>query len=286
MRVHFAAALAIVVLGGQGCGSVPQHHVKHYSASGLSPETVFHVSYEDSNQLSFIGHVEQGEQDGSSTVLYPGDAGLAGLIVGIATHAAIESGSSSAKASAAQLAANEALEPIRHVLDRLTMQRAARKIIDSDRRLHAEPLPNSVVLSVNPMFIIDQSLTNLTLRNIVKLQPSEDEKGSLYQNMIEVVKPLPESVSSATDEELYRTFSELTDNMLSESISLAIRDASAEFSDRKVMKTFKFLDNGKFSYERASLIELSCERVVTRSLRKWLSSRPMTFFPDEPQGSC
>jgi len=277
--------LALLILLISGCTSAPKnHHASHIHSGAKIPEkTLFSVSPLISDHLLFRGAFESAVQEQDYSVMYMGGAGIAGIIAEIATHGMLESNSQNSKAKKAQDIANEALIPIQPAIEMLDSASALDNVIDSNPKLihlSAKKKKPLLELRMQPMFFVDQSYSTLSLKNIVSVQERHQKNKPIYQNMVEIVSLLPEGLEKENTDGQLQHLQEITQQQLADSVSLALKDAMSILNKSDAMQTFRYAEYGKYSYERASLIEKSCSRVIIRTLRKWLKSRPVELFPD------
>ena len=277
---HYALALTVVLIAG--CTSAPKHHHTMHiqSEAGIPVDAQFQLAPLASEKLLFRGTAKSAVAEDNYGMVYMGDAGIVGLIAGIATHAALESNLQNSEARRAQDLADKALEPFLPSLKQLGSTYSLESLVNHPALTEDNTSQSSLYLSLHPIFFITDDHSTLTLKNIVSVHQSSRQESAIYQNMIEVVSVLPKELENAPVEKQLEVFKEITQQQLSESVTLGLKDAMNHLSPNEAMQTFRYSESGKYSYERASLIEKTCTKVVIRTLRKWIKSRPIELFPD------
>lgn len=291
MKIWTAAALLIVVLAGCSSGH-NKHHIKHQSNFELTRSTSIQVLPLSTPKLVFKGKLSKETEEVQGTMMYPGDAGIAGLIVGIATHAAIESGRQASAANAAQAEADKTLEAFKPSIDQLGSDTALEALLSTNQRLVGDLADQAAEYSVElrPVYVLTQDHDLLSVESAVVVRKISPARPVVYQNMVRVTRSMPDGLSSAPVDEQTKLLSRISHQLLQEALQLALRDAEQSAADVKPkMQTFRFAEGDKYNYERGALIEIGCEQVAIRTLRKWILALPREHFvglQDEPINEC
>jgi hypothetical protein len=217
-------------------------------------------------------------------MLYPGGAGVAGLLVGVLTHAIVVDAARSAEKSRLQAEADAVLEPYHEQLADFRypalLQQALRRLDASGaHRLLAaqEPAPGWV-LAIQPVFSMTKDRRALVLDNAIALFAPGETATPAYGVTVRVVsapRPVaaeedawsrPAAEGSAIQEE--------SAQLVAHSLRLVLRDMLRPAPDDKGFRTLRFALGGDEKVERAQVVETSCQRLVLRNLRGWLLSVP------------
>ncbi len=129
---------------------------------------------------------------GGGSMLYAG--GIAGLLVGIAVHGAIESAAKKEQKVKLQEAANQVLAPYRDVLDgfrnRALMQDAmAKQPFGDDKKLveDAQGAGSDWIVDTAPTFLITQDQHAFIIDNAITVYAPSAPKVPVYQNIVHAV---------------------------------------------------------------------------------------------------
>lgn len=281
--------VVIVCLFLAACSAPKKQHAKHIASTvEISKEAVFHFDTSQVDRFEFRGELDLSKKDEDGySMMYPGDAGIAGLLVGVVTHAVVADQMQNSKEATELEVANKVLEPLSDALDRIKasdlLGQAADnqeyRILTNDSRQYHDP--NGWRLSVLPMFFVAQDYSSLRIKNVVSIHQLGNDNGELvYQNLVDIIRQHPNeellNAPDAGDNDLNNLVAEL----LSESISLGLADATNRLDVEPNLRTFKYTSSGKTAYERARLVEKDCFRFVIRTLRNWIKSVPVNLSAD------
>ena len=144
------------------------------------------------------------------------------------------------------------------------------------------------VIESTPVFFMTQDRKSLILDNAISIYDSSVPDDVVYSNLVEITS-LPfmgEPTQYWQTGEKVRLL-EISTKLYSRSITIALNDF---YSNNKNLsnheETFKFYQDGKKKYERGSLLEKDCERIVMRTLRGWLKSVPVWVEEDGAAVEC
>jgi hypothetical protein len=220
---------------------------------------------------------------GPGAMMYPGGAGVAGLLVGILTHAAIVESGKAAEKTRIQAQADQVLQPFREQLAEFRYPQLLQMAL---RPLSAGPklLPPGTeagwVISSLPVFSMTADRQALVLDNEVALfRPGASAK-PMYSGTVRVVSaprgtvdPVAEWSAPAEGTTLLKQESA---RMVAHSIQLALRDALHPTPNAGgAHRTIRYRQGDEDKMERAQPLETLCQRIVMRNLRGWLMSVPV-----------
>ncbi|MFV1871969.1 MAG: hypothetical protein ACMZ64_01410 [Oleiphilus sp.] len=271
------------------CSAPQKQYVKHIaSTTPISPDATFYFhDMPAPSNFVFRGELDLSEMDDDAYgMVYPADGGVVGVLVGIAAHAIVENQKQNSQAAEALSIANRMLSPIRPKINGINSAEAVSQALANQRH----KLTNSNngfdeseawLLEFKPMFYISQDYSTLRLKNVVSIySPFDDNKTEVYRNLIEAVRLMPKDFKDDSIEEGVSDMQLLTESLLSETITLALDDATNNLKDNQDFQTFKFYEGGKVNYSRGRLVNVACSTLVFRTLRNWIKSIPMSLNRD------
>jgi hypothetical protein len=213
---------------------------------------------------------------GSGTMLYPtGGLGLVGLLVGVATHAAIVGGSRSGQESAMQRSADKVIEPYHDSLARfhaLELERRALALTPTAAVAHLRdakdaPAGEAFVLAV-PEFAMTADSAALVLDETIVLRPSAgSDKG--VQQVVRVISPprVEENLRDAWSADDGAALKATAAALMAESLDVALRQSRHPADDKAAFRTLRYRFGDSERMERAQLLEETCDHLVMRTLR-------------------
>lgn len=233
------------------------------------------------------GAVQMGQQIG----LYPvGNAGLAGLIVAVATHAAISQMQQSEEKKRAQKAADLALSPFQPALGEWKMAELRAAVVLAARQANLTLLGDDQSPAGTGIFIETVPLFSMSLDHAVLVLDAQIRVGRLGEKipekevMIRVIStPLdiadPRAYWAKDESQMIkRAASEMMKHVLQLSTSTSIWVAPQETS----VKTFRYLQGTTQRIERAEELQSDCARLILRNLRQSIMSVPRKVDPEQP----
>lgn len=234
--------------------------------------------------VQFRGHLNQDKAGmASGAILYPG-AGLAGLLVAIAAHGAIQSSALSAQQRLMQAEADKVLVPFQPVLDAFSQRELfagalARWDDGRQRQLigHEEAVPSAWRVRVDPTFTMTQDQSALLLHAAIAVSAPPSATTLVYTNVISVVlRPLAgdnrREQWSADDGKALKTAAA---RMLAEALRVSLSDMThpTQIED-SAFRTLRYREGNALRVERAAVLSQACGRWVIRNLRGWIKSVP------------
>jgi hypothetical protein len=214
-------------------------------------------------------------------VLYPGYGGLAGLLVGIATHGAIVEAEKSSEKARIQKDADKVIEPYSNSLSGFTyrelVEQALRSqsVVGHKKIIGATEYGDGLVITTHPVFFLTQDQRALVLENEIRISRADSPKDDLYRNMFRIISD-PRAAGDLTgywggDEA--KPIKELSQKLFVQSLKLVMAVVGAR-SQPGLEKTFRFYEGGNKQIERGRLLQQECSRVAILNLRGWVVSVP------------
>jgi hypothetical protein len=213
---------------------------------------------------------------GPGTMMYPtGGLGVLGLLVGVATHAALVGGTRSSQESKMQLAADKVLDPYRDALARfhsLDLERRALAMTPSTAVAHlhdARDAPaGEVFVQAVPAFSMTADSTALVLDETVIVRPSPASDKGVEQVLRVISSPRveddPRAAWVADNGAALKTTAAA---LMADSLDVALRQSRHPVDDKAPFKTLRYAFGDGERMERAQLLEETCSHLVMRTLR-------------------
>tara|TARA_R110001599_G_scaffold256091_1_gene456244 strand:+ start:1235 stop:2140 length:906 start_codon:yes stop_codon:yes gene_type:complete len=285
MKVVSLIALVFVI---SACSAPQKQYVKHIaSTTPISSDTSFLYSDMPSSHFAFRGELDFSQMDDEAyTMVYPGEAGFVGLLVGIAAHAITENQKQNSRGAKKLAIANRVLLPIQTAIDGVNSADALSQALENQiyslaAYSEGHDTNHAFVLDFKPVFYVSQDYSTLRVKNIVSLYSAfEDQKTEVYRNLIESVRVLPSGFSEMQPDQIQAELQSLTGLLLTETLGLALDDSTSSLQEKPDFQTFKYLEGGKLSYSRGRLVRVDCSTLVIRTLRSWIKSIPMSLNKD------
>lgn len=284
---RWGAALALALAGTAAAA-------QSAAAPAPSPEAMVRLKPPPSPEVAWRGQLPtEGTGVRSGGMVYPGGAGVIGLLVGVFTHAAIEGGVQSAARKREQDEADKVLEPYRGALQGWNSQALWQATLALDTGVKpAEPgdaaaaASGTRALLALPVFTMAADESALVLDVAIKLDAPAGAPASAApaETTVRVVSsPLPEGEAralwSADDAaRLKRTAAA----MLAHALRLAVRHEAVLDDTAVPPRTLRYLQGAQERTERGQPLEQGCRRLVMRTLRGWLKSVPQRTAEGAP----
>lgn len=239
------------------------------------------------DKLTYQGVVNGSVSGGTNSMLYLGGHPLL-LLVGMLTHAAIESSSQKTQRDGLQRSADRVLQPYRPILDNfghrelvqrtlpLTAAPAGASLVEHDQ----VPPQGQWVIQGVPVFSLTQDAQALLLDHAIEVRAAAAPAEPLYRNVIRVVSlPQPEGDRTAAwSEDEGRPLKEQSASLLATSLDIALAAAASNAGgvpvDDKPFRTVRYTEGGQEKMERAQVLDERCGRLLLKNLRGWLMSVP------------
>lgn len=221
---------------------------------------------------------------GTGSIMYPGDAGVGGFLVAVATHGLISESAKNNQKAKLQDEADKVLLPYETILsnykNRELMQKGLQKTSAGGRKklIEFSEIPGAewLVESV-PVFLMTQDRSAIILVNNISIYAPDSLSTTAYQNIIKVVSEVKEGKDLVN---LWTTnqgekLKEESASLLAQSLDIAISElAGASNASNNPQKTFRYLEGHSEKMERGQLVSEQCNRVVIKTLRGGLISAP------------
>jgi hypothetical protein len=258
----------------------------------------FALKLPKSGTVSFHGAVNYDGAGGpGAQMLYPAIGGIAGLLVGIATHGAIVEAQKNSEKAKLQEAADKVLDPYKETLaafsNRELMERGmaalsmpgSRKLIED-----ANAGDDGWVVESVPTYTMTQDQTALVLENAVAVYRAGSTQEIRYQNVIRVVSDVHDEpeLQAAWSAEHGKQLKEESVLLFAHSLRLVLEElAKVPKGEAPSQKTFRYSEGRQQKVERAELVTQACDRAIVKSLRGWLMSIPLRRPADTvPSEQC
>jgi len=277
----------IIVIGGIcACsGSAANKQVKYTpSIAAIPSNSGFNLKLPAATMVPFRGEVSfdsAGQNTGG--FLYPApNAG--GLLVAIATHAAISSSINDSQKTSFQEKADTVLDPYKSIISHYSYQ----ELVDSSLKKlgpnkygliisKTDTVDQPWTIESSPVFILSQDKDALVLQNTIAVYMAGRPNSVIYKNMIQVIS----SPMETADFERYWSNNDGTNlkntssDLFSDSLNIALAEMRKEdAAEEGAYRTFHYLEGKHEKLERAQLIAEDCKRMVIRTLRGWVMSVP------------
>lgn len=284
----YRASLLIFLFGLVACASTPQPSAisSLYTPPVQRPvneTSTFYIQQDWAESAVFVGRLSN-EADGNAggSMMYAGDAGIAGLIAQIAVHAAINSSAKNKQLSAAEAKANRVVEKYSEALTDISHQSLYQRAISSEPNLKysfAQYLPDTeyksddLIVLLDPVFEMTQDERSLSLTMAAKVFRQASPNKLVFEQTVKSIARQIEA-ESPYDEWLVGEPNKLAltaQRLYGESLVSLIDDLIAKPLDGEAVvikeKTYRYIYGGRKRYERASLIKETCDRRYLRNLK-------------------
>jgi len=230
---------------------------------------------------------------GSGGMLYPtAGLGILGLLVGVATHAALVGGSRSSQESKMQLAADKVLDPYAGELAQfrmLDLQRRALALTPSTAVAHLhdvkETPADEMFVQAVPAFAMTPDSAALVLDETLVVRPSATSQQGTQQVVRFVSAPRVESdVKSAWSADNGAALKSTAADLMAQSLDVALQQSRHPPDDKAPFRTLRYALGDKERMERGQLLEETCDRLVIRTLRGALLVVPHKAGAELPAG--
>ena len=213
---------------------------------------------------------------GSGSMLYPtGGLGVLGLLVGVATHAALVGGSRSSQESKMQLAADKVLDPYRASLAQFhqhDLQQRALVATPSSAVAHLnaarETPPGDVFVETSPVFAMTADAAALVLDETVVVRPGPTSDKGVQQVLRVISAPRPEpDLRAAWSADDGAALKSTAASLMAQSLDIALALSRQPADDKLAFRTLRYSFGDRERMERGQLLEETCDHLVIRTLR-------------------
>lgn len=222
-----------------------------------------------------------GGQPGTMMYLVPAGAGIAGLLVGIATHGVLVNSQRDSARTESEKQAAKVLDPYRDSLGHFTQQDLAAVSLQTPalqgaRLWSAQDTAEGKVVASAPLFFLTQDRDALILDNDVTLTRPGVQP---YHNTIRVVSQphVAADMEARWGADGAKALKAESANLLALSLEAALvqADVGAAGAEARPYRTVRYLLGKKELFERAQVLDEHCGRALIRNLRGWLMSVPL-----------
>lgn len=228
---------------------------------------------------------------GPGAMLYPAP-GLAGMLVAVATHAAISGGMRESEKQKMRDEADKVLLPYQPALDNykhqeLMLAAFAEMKTAGDKRLVAAAGPcaqGDAVVEGLPSFYMTQDQRALILENAISIQGEGAAKP--YEKLIRIISPARDEQAGVAAWFTARnnTLRKASARMYAQSLDIALADAKTVGEHAEPFRTVRYDEGGVERMERAQVVSDECGQMVLRTLRGNLISVPRKGAPAADAG--
>lgn len=254
-----------------GCNSTPKRddYVKYIHNQKIAiDESDFKFTLSSPNEFDIRGVYDRDSSITNPDVLYAADAGLAGLLVQVAAHAATSSTIQSNKLAGLQSEANEKVSEF----ITLTNGFKNKDFIKDLEAAYTEDLSQSPV-TIKPIFFVSQNMDQVAVKAQVWISETRKNKTTFkYKNLIAVTsKKITETqrneIFQAGSDELKKVFT----NLLTGVVELAKSEVILKFKNNNtpILSHIVYV-NGEEKLIRGKVVEQNCQSTTYQNLRKWL----------------
>jgi len=230
---------------------------------------------------------------GSGAMLYPtAGLGVLGLLVGVATHAAIVGGSRSSQETKMQQAADKVLDPYRGSLAQFRLRDLEQRALAATSstavaHLHdAKDAPaDDVFVEASPSFAMTADSAALVLDETIVVRPSAKSDKGVQQVLRVISPPLPQAdLKAAWSADDGAALKSTAAALMAQSLDIALLLSRHPADDKQAFKTLRYSFGDRERMERGQLVQETCERLVIRTLRGALLVVPHSAGATLPAG--
>lgn len=244
----------------------------------------FSLRLPEAEKVAFRGVVNLDTAGGpGAQMLYPGVAGVPGLLIGIFIHGALVEAGKQGEKTKLQQAADQVLEPYSAVIESFTNKELMQSGLSGLRGAGANQLigPAEVgtgwVVESLPILSMTQDRSALVLENAIAIYAADDPKTVRYRNVVKVVSNArddPDLLALWSADE-GKQLKAVSAELYSHSLALVLQAVANAHGEASVQRTFRYFEGKEPKVERAQLVHEACGRAVVKTLRGWLMSIPL-----------
>lgn len=260
--VGFSTSIAAVQLRTEAQENLPKH--MQIKADMPSP-------------APFYGMPDLKMKDGKpGSMMYLGDAGIEGLFVQILVHALVANEVKNKKQLQAQQEADLVLAPYDEPIAQSTHQRLVKFALlnyprdDLTFSVIGNEMPDRdyIVVETSPSFFVSQDKKSMVLRHQLKASLSSAPDEVIFENLAQTSSSQPYRGIEGWFGDSDEAFQATTQRLYSVTFKALIKDLYGRLSNQASKeKTYKYYIGDERFYERASLIEETCQSQTIRNLR-------------------
>ena len=224
----------------------------------------------------FYGMPDLKKADGQpGSMMYWGDAGIEGLFVQILVHALVANEVKNKKQLEAQEQANQVLIPYNDLIEQGTHKNLIKSALlhyprdDLKFSVSGDDIPDGdyIVVETAPSFFISPDERSIVLRHQLKASLASVPDQVIFENLAQTSTSQPyqgiDGWFGDSDEDFHAT----TQRLYSVTFKALIKDLYGRLNEPLKEKTYKYHIGDERFYERASLIEETCQSQTVRNLR-------------------
>jgi len=213
---------------------------------------------------------------GTGAMLYPvANLGLLGLLVGVATHAAIVGGRRSSQETQMQNAADTVIDPYRDALAQFharDLEQRALALTPSAAVAHLREAkdtpPGEVFVVALPAFAMTPDSAALVLDSTIVVRPTAASDKGVQQVVRVISAPRVEGdLRGAWQADNGAAIKSTAAAMLAESLDIALLQSRHPADDKAPSRTLRYAFGDRERMERGQLLEETCAHLVIRTLR-------------------
>ena len=208
-------------------------------------------------------------------MIYLGDAGIEGLFVQILVHALVANEVKNKKQLEAQEQANQVLLPYSDLIEQGTHKNLIKSALlhypgdDLKFSVSGDDIADGdyIVVETSPSYFISPDERSIVLRHQLKASLASAPDRIIFENLAQTASSQPYQVIDGwfgdSDEDFHAT----TQRLYSVTFKALIKDLYGRLNEPSKEKTYKYHIGDERFYERASLIEETCQSQTIRNLR-------------------
>jgi hypothetical protein len=292
-------ALAAALLSGTPClaagqdGAAPAVALPAAAPAMTGPAMVLRGVL--AQKVAFQGAVNYDNAGtGAGMLMYPAPGGLAGLLVAVATHAAISGGVREAEKKALRDKADLILAPHQEWLNGYTLgelfldahgsiaSAGNVRIVEAQAPLAAD----EIVIDTVPLFSMTQDRRSLILENAIAIHAKG--RAQPFNIAIRIVSPARDATVDAAywfDASGAR-LKQTTAGMIARSIDVAMSHMRDKAGPASPFRTVRYNEGGAERIERAEVLRVRCEDLELRTLRGNVMVVPRRASDEAAEGLC
>jgi hypothetical protein len=277
-----AAALALV-----GCSTAAQTDSQAKATTErllLGTQQAWRLRLPQQDEVFFQGAVNRDSTKGAGTAIVYPVYGVAGLLVAVAAHAAIEGGMQNHKKSKEQAQADEVLNPYQPLIKSLSSKALMQQALDQLSSTEDKALIDFSALkfagwNVQGPFIFsmtqDQKAIFLDQDFIFQAPQSHAQPSQPYSVRVIYNVPTGDNALDFWTTRQGENLKKISVQLLKESIELALSDLPYASQDASE-KTIRYAMGDVEKVERGQIVKESCDRLIIKTLRGGLLYAPRT----------
>jgi hypothetical protein len=227
---------------------------------------------------------------GSGGMLYPAP-NVAGLVVAILAHAALNEGMKNSQKAALQVEADKVLADYAAVIDGFAPEDLLRRVTAVGggwpAGLRAHDGSALWEIELQPLFRMAQDRRALIVDTVVTVR----ERGAAQAMRVSTARVVSNPLAAEGAAETWSTLDghmlkDQSARLLAQALVLSFTDLSGRWNASTPQRTVRFMEGGQERIERAQVIDWQCGRAVVRTLRGDLMEVPLRAGDSAAQSAC